>query len=77
MKILTIIALIFGLISCGQSNQNSSESKKESTTLKNNSQSKMALRFINEYVETRNQMKNAIGIVEWVNSNHLLNSTRY
>ncbi len=71
MKILTFLALIFGLISCGQPKENNSDSKKESISLKNSSQSEIALRFINEYVENCNKMKNAIGIIEWVNSNHL------
>ncbi|MCL3782111.1 DUF3828 domain-containing protein [Prolixibacteraceae bacterium JC049] len=36
--------------------------------------SKNALQFINNYVENCNKMKNAIGIIEWVNSNQLTTS---
>jgi len=70
MRILTILALTFVLFYCGQSNENISEGNKESITLKNSSQSETALSFINGYVDNCNKFKNAIGIIEWVNSNH-------
>ena len=59
------------MVSCGQTNENKSESKTKSINQASTSQSEFALRFINEYVANCNKMKNAIGIAEWGNSNNL------
>lgn len=67
-----LISIFF--ISCGQ-NQTKINGLQGTTELRkvtSGAQCDYALKFINDYVENSNKMKNAIGIIEWVNSNKLV-----
>jgi len=64
MRLIFFLAII-GFASCGHS-QNTLQKGKELGKKTNN-----ALAFINGYVENVNKMKQAVGIIDWVNSNKL------
>jgi hypothetical protein len=74
IRLIFILAIV-GFASCGHS-QN--EIKETSTSkAKNKDQSiktDNALAFINGYVSNVNKMKQAVGIIDWVNSNKLTTS---
>lgn len=59
MKRLIFLLTIIEFVSCGQHSQ--VEKKTE-----------IALTFINGYVENVNKMNEAVGMIEWVNSNKLV-----
>jgi hypothetical protein len=73
-KLIFYFLLSICSISCGQKQTKVNGLKKttESINMASNSQCDYALKFINDYVENCNKMKNAIGIIEWVNSNQLV-----
>jgi hypothetical protein len=64
--------MIIGLISCGQNSNRTNDSKaSQVTSTGKNKKTDNALTFINGYIENVNKMKQAVGIIEWVNSNKL------
>lgn len=70
-NILLIILVSFYLTSC-QSKPDKSENTEtisEKTVQITDPDITVALNFINSYVESCNKMKNALGILDWVNSN--------
>jgi hypothetical protein len=70
--ILILTILIFA--SCGQPSNSKFTTEKSIVQSEKVEQEKLiqtALNFINSYIENCNKMKDAIGVVEWANSNTL------
>jgi hypothetical protein len=67
MKKLIFLLTIIGFVSCGQSSNKLNTDNDSQVDRKTQN----ALAFINGYVENGNKMNQAIGIIDWVNSNKL------
>jgi len=73
MKYIFIFVILFS-VSRGQSsalNATTKENISQTPKIAKDSSTKNALTFINAYVKNCNQMKDAVGIIEWVKSNKL------
>ena len=74
MKPIPFLAVLV-LISCGNNNIEENTTDKETneqvTAPSSDAQEEIALTFINDYVDNCNQMNDAMGVVDWVNSNAL------
>lgn len=74
MKLLIFISTLILFVAWGQ-RSNTEPTKEVSSTEskidKNQMPVDIALTFINSYVDNCNKMKESIGIIKWVNSNHL------
>jgi len=67
-----IFIAIIGFVSCGQtSNKTNDSNTLQAISCEKDKKTDNALTFINGYVKNVNKMKEAVGIIDWVNSNKL------
>ncbi len=74
MKQTFFILTIILFVSCGNTSETKKIIEQSSTKFieqKDNLPADVALKFINSYVDNCNKMNKSIGVIEWVNSNHL------
>lgn len=62
---------VVGLLFCGQVSNSKVNNVSQISSIEKIKRTENALAFINGYLENANRMKQAIGIVDWVNSNKL------